>query len=209
MLLTALVHIPWLAPLLWAVLYISDYTLTLIGARLYRHGADRHHCISGSYELTPYYQGEIDRLRRISPRFLVMLAVTVLFVMAMRPFLLSTSNHSIELYQFSLGYLILLEIVVHIRHLKNILSFSYMRRSIGVAGQLRVSKGLSYRLSAGELLLFSLAYLLFFLLTDRWFFFGGTLGCLVTSCKHWRLGQRADLALPPQEEETRAAVPER
>jgi hypothetical protein len=164
---------------------------------------------TGSYELTPFYQRDIDRLRHFSPRFFIMLAATTLFVLISRPFLLSSSNSTTEGYLFILGGFFLLELVVHLRHIRNIASFSYLRRSRGVTGQVCFTKGLNYRLSAIDLTTFSLCYLLLFLLTDRWFFLGGTLTCLTTASRHWRLGQQAGLAIPPEEQSLPAGSAEK
>ena len=95
MLLKALVEVPWLAPVLWACLCSSDYTLTLIGAHLYRNGANNHLRITGSYELTPFFQPEIDRQRRFSSRYFMVLAVTLLLVILSRLILLSPPSRNL------------------------------------------------------------------------------------------------------------------
>ena len=66
----------WIGIPVWALLYISDYTLTLICARMYQNGVRDKIAFEGSYELTPYFQRDIDSLRVISPRFVVALATT-------------------------------------------------------------------------------------------------------------------------------------
>ncbi len=67
----------WAAPLLWGALYISDYRMTLICARLYQAGVHEKMTFEGSYEITPFYQKDIDTLRRLSPRFVTVLAIGV------------------------------------------------------------------------------------------------------------------------------------
>src|SRR6266849_7562479 len=71
---------PWFALAAWLLSYVADYFLTLYSARIYREGARDHFAFEGSLELTPYYQADIDRLRRVSPRFIlaVLLSVVVL-----------------------------------------------------------------------------------------------------------------------------------
>ena len=56
----------WVGLVLWIVLYCSDYMMTLICARMWRSGADKH-LVFEVFELTPYYQKDIAALRRISP----------------------------------------------------------------------------------------------------------------------------------------------
>src|ERR1051325_146092 len=75
-----LIHNLWLALVFWIVAYLLDYYLTLYAARLYQAKAKDHFGFGGSYELTPYYQPEIDRLRLISPRFVLMLALSSLAI---------------------------------------------------------------------------------------------------------------------------------
>src|SRR6266446_1861735 len=72
----------WAGLSVWIVLFVSDYMLTLVCARLYQKGVRDKIVFEGSYELTPYFQRDIDALRRVSPRFvwaLVAMSV-VLFV---------------------------------------------------------------------------------------------------------------------------------
>src|SRR5215831_7182582 len=61
----------WLGPLLWAAVYISDYRMTLICARMYQ--AQQAIIFEGSYEITPLFQADVNALRRLSPRFVIAL----------------------------------------------------------------------------------------------------------------------------------------
>ncbi|MGH9735597.1 MAG: hypothetical protein ACRD8A_13530 [Candidatus Acidiferrales bacterium] len=66
----------WPTLAFWAVLYISDYVLTVTCARLYRGGIDRNIVFEGSSELNPVFQKDIDSLRLLSPRFIWLLLLT-------------------------------------------------------------------------------------------------------------------------------------
>ena len=206
MLLKACLEIPWLAPVLWGCLYTSDYTLTLIGAQLCRNGADKHICYAGSYELTPYFQREIDRLRLVSPKFLIMLVASTLLIIVCRPLMLLPPHPFPTGYQFILGSYFLTELTVHVRHYRNIHTFIYLRRSRGVRGQICYARGLIYRSSAVEFMIFAMGYLLLFFFTGSWFFMGGSVTCLATAFKHWRLGVKAGMELPPVPAEEIAEV---
>src|SRR5947207_12636171 len=59
----------WAGLSVWILLFVSDYTLTLICARLYQKSVREKIVFEGSYELTPYFQRDIDALRAVSPRF--------------------------------------------------------------------------------------------------------------------------------------------
>jgi hypothetical protein len=139
MLLDALLAHPWLAIALWAVIYISDYTLTIVGARLHRDGANRHHEIQG-YELTPIFQQDIAKLRLVSPRFIIMLLVTSSLLLF--AFLLARDDRQLRFIPACLlGYFILQEVAVHVRHIRNIAAFRLMMQSKGIAGKIPPTSG--------------------------------------------------------------------
>lgn len=68
---------------LWATLgslltlHLTDYGLTIAGARRYR--AQKHYQVEGSYELNPRWEKDVNALRRFSPKYLLMLALAMLF----------------------------------------------------------------------------------------------------------------------------------
>jgi hypothetical protein len=72
----------WLGSALWATVYISDYVLTVTCARLYR--AQDNIVFEGSYEITPIFQADIDALRAVSPRCVVALGASTLYVWLVR-----------------------------------------------------------------------------------------------------------------------------
>lgn len=49
----------WSTLVLWGVLYISDYALTVTCARLYRGGVNRNIVFEGSFELNPVFQKDM------------------------------------------------------------------------------------------------------------------------------------------------------
>ncbi len=178
----------WPGLTVWVLLYISDYALTIVCARLYRSGVCEKLVLEGSYEITPFFQRDIDSLRRISPRFLAMLIVTS-GLLATVWFLSMPSTP--ELYMFASGSLIVLELTVHIRHLRNFLMFRAMGRSDCVRGRIEYSRTFILRMSSDELFIFSAAFLLLFLFTQSWFVLGGSVTCLSTAIKHRRLARKA------------------
>jgi len=178
----------WPCLAIWVLLYISDYALTIRCARLYRGGVNEKLVLEGSYEITPFFQKDIDSLRRISPRFVAMLfvssglLVTVWFL---------SSQSAPELYIFASGSLILLELTVHTRHLRNLSMFRAMSKSDCVKGRIEYSRSLILRMSSGELFVFSGMYLVLFAFTQSWFVLGGAATCLSTAIKHRRLARKA------------------
>jgi hypothetical protein len=189
----------WPGLAVWVLLYISDYALTIKCARLYRIGVCEKLVIEGSYELTPIFQRDINSLRRFSPRFLAMLFISS----SLLAIVWSLSAQSVpEMYVFALGAMILPELAVHTRHLRNLSTFRAMLDSDCVRGRIEYSRTFILRMSAHELLVFSAMFLLIFVFTQSWFVLGGAATCLSTALKHRRLAQReaskATVALQPE-----------
>ncbi len=102
----------WPGLTVWSVLFISDYVLTITCARLHRAGVSEKLVLEGSYEITPYYQRDIDSLRLVSPRFLAMLLLGAVMLTAV--WLLAGQSLP-GLYNFALGSMILVQLTVHTR----------------------------------------------------------------------------------------------
>src|SRR5690242_9638751 len=106
---------PWLGLALWLGSYIADYYLTLYSARLYRAGGKEHFAFEGSLELTPYYQRDIDSLRRVSLRFILALLISAL-LMEIVWYLANIVVGLPLLFEFLVGGLVLREAAVILRH---------------------------------------------------------------------------------------------
>lgn len=178
----------WPGLLTWCLLYISDYALTIRCARLYRSGVNEKLVLEGSYEITPYYQKDIDSLRRISPRFIAMLLVSGTLVTGLWYLTASTLP---EMYRFALGALILVEFVVHIRHLHNLYFFRVIINSDTVRGRIEYSRTVILRMSGHDLLVYSAIFFLLFGITQDWFMLGGAVKCLATSVQHRKLATKS------------------
>ena len=174
----------WPGLAMWTVLYISDYSLTIVCARLYKTGVSDTIAIEGSYELTPFFQRDIDSLRLVSPRFLLMLLVTG-GLLTLVWWLTSESGR--DLYAFALGAMIMIQLTVHIRHLRNLVLFRAIVNSNPLRGKIQYSRQFTLKASAFELLSFSGLFFLLFAFTSSWFTLGGAVGCLSQAMKHWRL----------------------
>jgi hypothetical protein len=179
----------WLGPLLWAALYISDYVLTLTCAGLYR--SQGKIVFEGSYEITPVYQADVDALRKVSPRFVAALVLSTAYIWLVRSIAAWVPELQ-PLYIGMLGAMLLIQLTVHVRHLRNWFTFS---RGIHVIdGRLVYPRRFLLMSSAFELLLFAGLYLGLFLLTGSVFVLGGSLGCGILSIKHYQLARRQPTA---------------
>ncbi|MCE5199339.1 MAG: hypothetical protein ABFD54_09440 [Armatimonadota bacterium] len=179
-----LIHHTWLPALLWVVLYSSDYFLTLVGAKLIRRQSFFEY--EGSYELTPEYQDDIDKARKLSPRFVVWLLFGVGVLLA--PAITGVPSGWEVLYGIFMGALIGPELVVHIRHIRNITSFSQLASpSAGVVGHLSISKRYSYKCSCVELGSFAGLLLVLCGFTMSPILLGGALATTRHALSHYKL----------------------
>lgn len=171
---------------LWIILYISDYYLTLWGARLYVTGGNKHLTFNGSYELNPAFEQDINLLRRVSLRFVLALLAYTLFMLIVR----GLARNLPFLFSVFAGGLILMEVCVHARHVRNIVSLWHMRQDVGVSGQIEYQRWFSLRTSAIDVLVFAVFFTAVALLGGSWFFAGGALGCFGLAFRHWRMSRR-------------------
>jgi hypothetical protein len=176
----------WAGLAVWATLFVSDYALTITCARLYQRGVCDKIVLEGSYEITPYFQRDIDSLRRVSPRFILALlwSSAVLFVLWRL-----VGQSMPEMYCFALGAMILVQLAVHMRHFRNLFLFR-AAASDAVRGRIEYCRRLVLRSSSLELLEFSGLFFALFAFTHSWFVLGGGVACLSVAGKHWRLGRR-------------------
>lgn len=168
-------------------LYLSDYAFTIVCARLYRSGAMDKFVIEGSFELTPYFQGDVDSLKLISPRFVTMLLVSGL-LLTLIWFLNARSTP--EIYEFVLGSMILLEFAIHHRHIRNFFMFRKFAEPDCVRGRIEYSRPFVLQTSSTELFAFSGLFLFLFAFTPSWFVLGGAASCAMTAAKHRNLARR-------------------
>lgn len=177
----------WSSLFIWGLLYISDYVLTIMCARLYRSGINETIVFEGSYELNPVFQKDVDSLRRLSPRFVAALLLTEAWLAG---FWLLSAQSQRAAYEFILGILILAEVTVHIRHLRNLFLFRTLKATGGLTGRIEYSRPLLLRMASAEWLIFSGAFLLLFAFTKSWFILGGAVGCPFLAIKNMKLARK-------------------
>lgn len=178
----------WIIILIWIILYIGDYYLTIYTARKITTEMAQHLEFERSFELNPFYEGDVNQLRRISPRFFLMLFLTSGFLLL--AWWITGLIQLPALFDFLAGELILLELTVQLRHLRNLaLIRSY--RPGALVGHLRYAYWFGLRLSAWEMFSSSVFFLVLALLTGSWFFAGGVLGSLMMGYKHWTRSKKS------------------
>ncbi len=179
---------PWPGAILWILLYVSDYYLTVYSAQGMK--AIGHFKHEGSFELTPQYQKDIDALKPVSKQHIILLAIYTLIILLI--WWLCTDLIGIRLlFTLYLGMFLLLEVAVHFRHLRNVFLIREIRANGGVDGEVTYRKWFSYKLSAFELYLFSALYLIVATVTYSPFFLGGAIMCIGMGLRHSRLSKKA------------------
>ena len=177
----------WPGLVAWAILYCSDYGLTITCSRLYHSGASDKIVFEGSYEITPYFQRDINSLRLVSPRFLTALLLGLVCLAVV--WWLATESWP-AVYSLALGAMILPELAIHMRHFRNLLLFRALIRTDEARGHIEYSRRLLLRMSSFELLTFSGLFSVLFLFTRSFFVLGGAVACLSLAGKHWRLTRK-------------------
>jgi hypothetical protein len=180
---------PWYGAILWIILYISDYYFTIYSARGFR---EIGHFQFETFELTPQYQKEIEALKPVSKLHIILLSLYSLLLLLIWWF----TNRFLSFpwtyltYSLYLGMFLLLEVVVHLRHLRNVSLIREVRKNDGIEGQISYRKWFSYKISASEFYTFSVFFLLVAILMYSPFFLGGAIMCLGTGIKHSRLAKK-------------------
>jgi hypothetical protein len=168
--------------------YLADYLLTLRAASLYGSGADQVIAFEGSYELNPRFTADIDKLRPVSPRFLVMLLIYSALLWAV--WNLSVAILGIpQVYDFFVGAILLVQGPVQVRHIRNLVAFTHARAQRGMSGRIVYSRAFSYKASAVEFLAYAGLFLVLAALTSSWLMVGGTAGCAGLALNHYRLSR--------------------
>jgi hypothetical protein len=174
--------------LAWGIVYLADYYITIYSARLFRGPIREHIRFESSLELTPEFQKDVDTLRWVSPNFLLRWLGS--FVLLYLVWWLTTQRLGVpQVFDLVMGGLFLREAVVLLRHLRNLALVRLYPG--GLTGTLLYEHWLTLQLSAAELFLFGLLYLICSLLLPSWFFLGGGLFCLLTAWQHWVYARRA------------------
>ena len=181
----------WLL-ILWTLVYIGDYALTIISARLYRQ---INHIIEyeGSYELTPQFQEDINALRLVSPRFVIALILSWLLLgIGWLVFAFWFNMHG--LFAMIYGVVMVREAVIYLRHMRNLALFrALVKDASGLEGQMLYKRWLIYQSSARELWNSGVLFLILAVWVNSYFLLGGAISLVITGYQHWRMGKKAEV----------------
>jgi hypothetical protein len=159
---------------------------------LYQAGVREKIAFEGSYELTPYFQKDVDSLRSVSPRFIFALVWTT-GPLALFGYPSRGSQPADEIYRFLLGGLILVELAVHVRHVRNLYLFRMALLPNAIRGRIEYSRFVALRSSSIELVSFAAMFLVIFVLTHSSYVLGGSVTCVYTAWTQWTLAREHPL----------------
>jgi hypothetical protein len=181
----ALTASPWPGVALVALLYSTDYILTLVCARLYQARGRQKIEIEGSFELNPLFQKHVDSGRWFSGRWL--LAVVTLCIFFRIVWSLTGDVATERMYLLVLGAMIFGQLAVHTRHLRNLFLFTTALGDDGIRGRLEYPRWVVLSASAFEFLTFAGLYFVAYALTDSVLLLGGAVSCLLLAIKQYVL----------------------
>jgi hypothetical protein len=179
---------PWPGVAAWALIYISDFVLTIVCARLYhRRNVSSKIVFEGSFELNPLFERDVNSLKFISPRFLMMLVLSSTLIAV--DWALTVPDY-VKVYVFALGAFVCVELAVHVRHLTSLFLFSSRSYAEQLRGRIEYTRPLMLWMSSVQILCFAMLFAVLFIFTGSWFAAGGTFACSWLSAKNWRLARR-------------------
>lgn len=173
---------PWMGMILWTLIYISDYAMTIASARKYR--SNPHLEFEGSYELTPQFEKDVNALNPISKRHILLLLLTNLILLILWWLFSLVGNR--QGFSLTLGMFLLMEVGIHFRHFRTYHLLSLNESRGGMEGRLSYRRWFLFSTSAFEFICFSVLFLLTAVLTGSLFFLGGTISCLSLAINHQR-----------------------
>lgn len=191
MLLQPLTDQLWLGLLLVALLYALDYQLTLVGQRWHRRGADVYYTLQGSYELNPPFVDDVESSRRISLKHILAIG-RIWLVLALVWWLTTVYLDFPDIYLGAVGFFVLLQLPVLMRHVQNVVLFRFVVLRGGVEGRTTAARWLDLKVTAAIFFYFAAAYLVLWLLLGSALFLGGVLGSLLAGARFWIFGDEAE-----------------
>jgi hypothetical protein len=166
----------WLSIIIGDLLILSDFWLTITGAKLHKNFVAKYIYYEKGYELNPNFENEIAQNRWISRK----LIVNMLFLSIYLAFLGFLSEKILPIqtiFEFLIGGLLLSRIDLVLLHLQNIWFFTDVKRSGGLVGYLENSYWISQRKSAARVFSQTILFALIAFVIMRPFFWGGVVSC--------------------------------
>jgi hypothetical protein len=97
-----------------------------------------------------------------------------------------------QVYVAFVGFFVLTQVPVMLRHTQNIVLFRYIAARGGVTGRTDVERWLEFKVSATVFWFFSASYVVLWLLLGDVFFVGGAVGTALAGARFWIFGGEAE-----------------
>jgi len=185
MLIDTMVGNPWLVAVLWGGLSVFDFVATMLYSKAYREFLSANVTYEGGMEMNPAFEKDVQQLRWFSPRYIIsMLSVAILIILAGRWF-------PAFWFETLAGAALLLVFITDLRHIENLSMVWFLKSDPkGFKGRIEQSYKLSQRRVAVGVFNIGILYLVVFLLTQRLFFLGGGVICMLFALRHYLLSNR-------------------
>ncbi|MDH4140250.1 MAG: hypothetical protein OEV43_06715 [Coriobacteriia bacterium] len=195
---TILIERLWFAIALVTALNLLDYRLSIAGIRWFRRGAHHHYAMDGSYELNAPFVDDVEAERPISLRHALALVRTALIIGV--AWWLTVHEGRLEgVYLAILGFFVLIQVPVQMRHIQNIALFRTVVLRGGVRGRTQAARWLDLRMSGVVFWGFAGFYVLMWAILAEPFFLGGAVGAGLAGARFWIFGSDAEKGLSEEE----------
>jgi hypothetical protein len=180
------------APVVVALIGIAvvlDWQLTHAGAKaskLVRHVWQGE----GSYEMNPTWEHEVDAGRRLSWRFVGVIAVLLAALLVGR-YLPGLAELDPALFGFAIGAVTLIQAPIFMVHAANLQTFRALADPTAVSGRILFHRPFMYGQSGWHFGRYAVLWLILWVPSQQAFFLGGALGCLILARRMFGLADAA------------------
>ncbi len=163
----------WMIIIIWGVICIVDYRLTIIIKKRVENKLGNHIRHEGSIELNPLFRNDVDKNRFLSPLHICfcILSSAGLFIL----WRFYSDQMTMQQFQFTLGLLILPHVIIYLHHLSNIGALkSYSEGAI--SGTILYSKEYDLKRSIWEVAGICILFVILAFIEGSAFLLGGMFG---------------------------------
>lgn len=160
------------------ILMVCDYYLTLLG-NIYRKKKYGEHFIIETYELNPVWKKDVDKIKWINYRHLILVVLMTVFF-----YFLSLFGNEI-LYNWLSGFFLTLFGMINGRHISNLFLFKYVStHPAEISGKVYMNHQLTLKISQYQLIILAVPILILTIRNPNSFNIGGLSSCILLFIAH-------------------------